>query len=184
MIPFVVAPASIAKSSSQSSSTVTEELIDGKQFCVSHIVVRAKPEAVWEVLADYANAPKVFHQLRKCQVVEDHGSTKLLKHQVTPSGLPGCYEYVVQVKEVPNKSLEWHRVSGAFKEVDGFWKLEPLEGGMSTSVTYSAYVNGGLFMPQPFIRRQFRIDMPGVMESLKTQAEGATQIAGRPIPRS
>ena len=108
----------------------------------------------------------------------------MLKHQVAPSGLPGTYEYIVEVKENAPKSLEWHRVSGAFKEVDGFWKLEPLDGGRSTEVTYSAYVNGGLFIPPPLIRRQFRIDMPTIMASLKSQSEGSTQIAGRPVPRT
>ncbi|HEY9713744.1 MAG TPA: SRPBCC family protein, partial [Chroococcales cyanobacterium] len=71
--------------------------------------------------------------------------------------------------------------SGDFKEVDGVWKLEPLDGGHSTLVTYSAHVNGGLFVPQALVRRQFHVDMPNIMASLKQQSEHAgVQIAGRP----
>jgi ribosome-associated toxin RatA of RatAB toxin-antitoxin module len=183
MQPLMVSAPVWAKNNS-SASGVTEEIINGKQFCVSHATVNARPEIVWRILTDYANAPRVFPQLKKCQIVEDRGGTKLLRHQVAPSGLPGTYEYVVEVKESAPKSLEWHRVSGSFKEVDGFWKLEPLDGGRSTEVTYSAYVNGGLFIPPPLIRRQFRIDMPGIMASLKSQSEGPPQIAGRPVPKT
>lgn len=70
-------------------------------------------------------------------------------------------------------------MSGAFKEVDGYWKLEPIEGGHSTLVTYSAYVNGGFFMPQPLVKRQCKIDMPQIMSTLRSEAE-TPQIANRP----
>lgn len=178
--PLMVQTPVSARGDSTTQSCITEEIINGKKFSVTRLIVRAKPEAVWQVLTDYANAPKVFPQLKKCQVLEDHGTTKHIKHQIAPSGMPGTYEYIVEVKEVAPKTMEWHRISGSFKEVDGYWKLEPLEGGHSTQVTYSAYVNGGLFLPQPLVRHQIHQDMPGIMSCLKAQSEGATQIAGRP----
>ena len=75
-----------------------------------------------------------------------------------------------------------HRLSGAFKQVDGYWKLDPLDGGHTTLVTYASYVDGGFLVPQGLVKRQSRIDMPQVMSTLKAQTEsqGAVQIAGRP----
>jgi hypothetical protein len=181
MQPMLVSAPALAKSSDSGTHQVTEEVINGKTFCVIRQVMKAKPEAVWQVLTDYTNATKVFPQLKKCNVVADHGTTKILKHhQVAPSGALGTYEYVIELKESAPKALEWHRMSGAFKEVDGFWKLEPLDGGHSTLVTYSSYVNGGFFMPQPLIKRQCKIDMPQIMATLRSQSESSTQIAGRP----
>jgi ribosome-associated toxin RatA of RatAB toxin-antitoxin module len=179
--PIVVPYQAVAKESMENASPpdVTEEVINGKAFSVSKIVVHARPEQVFRVLTDYANAPRVFPQLKKCQVVEDHGATKILHHKVAPSGLPGTYEYQLEVKEVEGKSLEWHRISGDFKAVDGFWKLEPIDGGF-TQVTYSTYVNGGMFIPQMLIKHQCRVDMPNVMAHLKTESEGNVKIAHRP----
>jgi ribosome-associated toxin RatA of RatAB toxin-antitoxin module len=175
---MVLAPAAAKTSEAE---TITEETIGGKSFSVSREVVHAKPEQVWQVLTDYSNAPRVFPMLKKCQVLEDHGCVKVVKHRITPSGPVGTYEYTLQIKEVPCKIMEWHRISGDFKEVDGLWKLEPIDGGHSTLVTYSSHVNGGLFFPQMMIKRQFRIDTPQVMASLRKQAEReTTQIAGRP----
>ena len=152
---------------------VVDETINGKSFSVSKIIVHARPEQVFHVLTDYANASKVFPQMRQCKVVSDHGTTKVLHHEVAPSSLPGkTYAYDVEVKEVASKSLEWHRISGDFKAVDGFWRLEPVDGGRFTEVTYSTYVNGGFFIPQMFIKSQFKVDMPKVLTHLKTETEG------------
>lgn len=177
--PLAVSAPVFARSVDAGAQKVTEEVINGKTFCVIKESIKAKPEAVWQILTDYSNAARVFPQLKKCHVVADHGTTKVLKHTVAPSGLPGTYEYTIELKESAPRALEWHRMSGAFKEVDGFWKLEPLEGGHSTLVTYSAYVNGGFFMPQPLVKRQCKIDMPQIMSTLRSEAE-SIQIANRP----
>lgn len=165
---------------------LSEEFMHGKTYTVAKVSVKASPEKVWQILSDYDNAPRVFPQLRQSKLLHDHGTHKTVKHVLAPSGLPGTYEYVVEVKEAAPHSLEWHRVSGAFKQVDGYWKLEPLDGGHTTLVTYASYVDGGFLMPQPLVRRQCRIDMPAVMNTLKAQAESSSgiQIAGRPQSRS
>ncbi len=175
-VPNVV-PSAFAKV--DSDVQITEEQIAGKSFCVSRQVIHARPEHVWQVLSDYSNASRVFPMMKKCQLLEDHGDSKILLHRVAPSGPAGTFEYTLQVKENAPKTMEWHRISGDFKEVDGYWKLEPLDGGHSTLVTYSSHVNGGLFIPQMLIKRQARLDMPVVMESLKRHSE-TNQIAGRP----
>ncbi|HEY9756913.1 MAG TPA: SRPBCC family protein [Oculatellaceae cyanobacterium] len=176
LLPAAVPPVVAAKGQIENieSPTVGDENIDGKNFTVSRVLVHAKPEQIWHVLTDYHNAPRVFPQLKKCELVQDKGATKILKHQVNPSGLPACstYTYTVEVKESYAKSLEWHRVSGDFKAVDGFWKLEPLNNGHDTLVTYSNYVSGGFFIPQMLIKRQCRVDMPNVLSNLKSESEG------------
>jgi len=169
----------IAKHSAD-RTPVSEEIIGGKTFSVAREVIKASPEQIWQILTDHANAPKTFPMLKKSQLIEDHGDTKIVKHVLSPSGLPCNYEYVIEIKETKHRSMEWHRVSGAFKQVDGHWKLEPMDGGRHTMVTYASHVNGGLFAPQGLIRRQFRIDMPTVMAQLKSQSENVTHIAGRP----
>lgn len=177
--PVVVAQPCEARHKVEGPHAVIEEVHNGKTFCVSHALIKAKPDEIWHILTDYNNAHRTFPMMKRCQVIEDHGSTKVMKHIVAPSGLPCTYEYVIELKETDKKSLEWKRISGSFKEVDGFWRLEPVEGGRHTMVTYASYVNGGLFIPQGMIKRQFRSDMPQVMATLTKTAEGNTQIASR-----
>lgn len=155
-----------------------EQHVANKCYQTGRIKVHAKPEQVWAVLTDYTQQTKVFKRLRKCQVVADKGTTKVLYHEVHPTGQPATFEYKLEMKETqPNRSLEWRRISGDFKELEGFWKLEPTDGGRNTLVTYGSYVNGGFFIPQGLIKRQFRIDTPLILSSLKDHAEGVPQIA-------
>ncbi len=163
-----------------SDATVTEAVIDGKHYSVTKSVVKAPPRSVYRILTDYDNAHRVFPQVRECKVLKDHGSHKVVKHTVAPSGPVGTYTYILELKEHAPRSIEWHRISGAFKDVRGYYKLEPLDNGQTTLVTYASHVDGGLFMPRPLINRQSRIDMPAVMASLKREAETNVQIAETP----
>lgn len=166
---------------SPAAISVVEEKIGERTYQVSRVLVKAKPEHVWQILADYDNAQFIFPCLKKCKVVKDRGRSKLVEHEICPKGIPGSFDYILEIKEVVNKRQDWHRVSGDFSEVEGFWKLDATEDGTSTLVTYASYVNGGLFIPQPLIKRQVRIDIPAVMNALKTHAETSGQIASRRI---
>jgi len=181
--PVLLATGNSAAQAKSHHENLSEEMIHGKTYTVARVSIKSSPEKVFQILADYDNAPKVFPQLKKSKLIQDHGTSKIVKHVLAPSGVPGTYEYTVEVKESAPHSLEWHRISGAFKQVDGYWKLEPLDGGHTTLVTYASYVDGGLFLPQALVRRQCRIDMPGVMATLKAQAEAnsGVQIANRPV---
>jgi hypothetical protein len=77
---------------------VVDENINGKSFSSSKIIVHARPEQVFHVLTDYANATKVFTEMRQCKVVSVHGTTKVLHLEVVPSSLPvKTYSYDVVV---------------------------------------------------------------------------------------
>lgn len=184
---YMVPPPALAKGSAAHNSAqcpalgaVTDEVISGKTFSVSRGVIKSSPEQVWQVLTDYDNVARVFPMVKKCQVLQEHPGKKHLKQVIAPSGgLLGNYECILEVKETAPTHMQWSRLSGAFKEIEGFWKLEPVENGRATHVTYATYVNGGFFIPQGLIRRQFRLDMPQVMHCLKATAENTTHIASK-----
>jgi len=162
------------------SEPVYEAMIGGEKYSVTKMVMHAPVDKIWRVLTDYANAPKVFPQMKKCQVIKDDGAVKIVKEVVAPSGPLGTFSYVLKLSEKAPHTLEWSRVSGSFKEVRGFWKLEALADG-KTLVTYASFVDGGFFLPQPFIRRQARIDMPNIMSCLKCKVETPKlEISARP----
>src|SRR4029453_696873 len=114
----------------------SELRIGTKTYQVSRMTLRTPPELVWRVLTDYDNATRVFVNLKQCKVLEDKGTTKVIFHKVKPSFIPTAFEYVLEVKETAPRKLEWRRLRGDFKEVDGSWSLEPLEGGKATLVSY------------------------------------------------
>ena len=174
--------AAYATNKHTAGETVCEEQMNGKTYVVARVIVKAPPEKVFQVLSDYDHADRVFPQIKHCKLVADKGASKIVAHKIAPAGVLSTYEYVLEIKETAPHALEWHRISGDFKQVDGFWKLEAADGGRSTDVTYACHIDGGIFIPQMLIRRQCKIDMTSVMSSLKATTEGASnlQIAGRP----
>lgn len=163
-----------------STPMVMDEKIGKKTFQISKLLVKARPEKVWSVLSDYEGLQDIFPPLKRSKIVKDGGTVKQVEHEIKPSGVPGTFEYVLEIKETGTRMQEWHRLSGDFKEVDGFWKLEPVDSGNATLVTYGGYVNGGIFIPQQLIRHQFGKDIPSIMLSLKQAAEANTgKIASR-----
>ena len=174
------APASEAASSAKPDSSnivVSEERIGDQPYQVSRVLVKARPEQVWQVLTDYRGASNIFSTVKRCEVLVDKGPVKIIRFQIHPTGLLASFEYNLELHEQTNKMIEWHRVSGDFKAVEGFWKLEPADCGRSTLVTYATYVNGGFLMPQAFVRHQSRIDLPQAMAALKHQSETTMHIA-------
>lgn len=160
---------------------VVDEEIDKKSYSVAKVLVKAKPDQVWQVLTDYHAAPAIFPSLKNCHVVSEHNGTKVVHYQIKPSGVITSFQYDLELKETGRHRVDWKRVDGDFKEITGYWKLEPMDNGHSTLVTYASYVNGGLFMPQALIKRQVRIDVPQILTALKGQAE-SMQIATRTHP--
>lgn len=151
--------------------SVREEKKDKKIYAVGKILIRAKPERVWQILSDYGNASNIFQTVTKVKILNDDGAKKLVRETVHLSGVPMNFDYVLEVKEKAPYFMEWHRKSGALKEIDGSWKLESDSMNRGTIATYSIYVDGGMFLPNWLMRGQSKKYLPNVLESVRNAAE-------------
>ncbi len=156
---------------------VYEKNINNKSYCVSEITVNTSPINVWKIITNYNQANRVFPRLKECELLKSQGNVKIVRHSLNPSGMPTRFNYIVEVTENYGKELTWHRKSGDFKEVDGFWRLESLNNGKATNVVYASHVIGTFLQPEILIKRQCKMDMPSTMIALKTTAE-STNAAG------
>ena len=100
----------VVASQESETPTISDETINGKTYYVTRALVKAKPDMVWQILTDYHHAVQVFPLLKKCELIEDHGSTKVTKHEIAPSGIPDTFEYTLEVKEIAPKLMEWRRI--------------------------------------------------------------------------
>lgn len=159
--------------------SVTETRQGSRTFAVGKVLVNARAEQIWKILTDYNNAPEVFSNLQKCEVVEDKGRNKLVRQCVHPKGTPLNLDYIVEIKETAPVLMEWHRKSGALKEVAGSWKLEPIENDGSTKVTYSIYLDGGILLPAWLLRGQSKSYLPELLKAIKQASEKNAKTAAQ-----
>jgi ribosome-associated toxin RatA of RatAB toxin-antitoxin module len=129
-------------------------------------LINAKPETIWDILVDYPHAPQVFKNLKLCEVVGQRGPIKLVR-QLVNTGSPIKFDYTVALVEKKPYSIEWSRDSGSFKELTGTWQLEPLESGRQTRVTYSIFMDGGMFLPPWLLAPQLKGYLPVVLAALR-----------------
>ena len=177
-------PTSAAKTNDASNTpSVTEARRGNKTFAVGKILVNARPEQIWKILTDYNNAPDIFTNLQKCEVVEDKGRNKLVRQLVHPKGTPLNLDYIVEITETAPTLMEWHRKSGALKEVAGSWRLEQSEADGPTKVTYSIYLDGGLLLPAWLLRGQSKSYLPELLNAIKTASEKDSKTAARKTGR-
>ncbi len=158
---------------SDPSAMTSEEKIGNHVFEVSKIVVNAAPQDVFSVLTDYGHTAGTFQNVKKCLLVKADGTSKFVSFEVLSSGFI-TFDYVVQITETYPSLIQWHRVSGAFKANEGYWKLEPLNNGTETLVTCSKFVDAGLMYPQPLVRAEIRASSRAVLGDLKSAAERKT----------
>ncbi len=137
-----------------------------KDFVVGTVLIDAEPESIWDVLVDYPHAPQVFKNLKSCEVVGQKGQAKLIR-QLVSTGSPIKFDYTVALVEKKPYSIEWSRDSGSLKEVTGTWQLEPMETGTQTKVTYSIFIDGGIFLPPWLLQQQLKGYLPVVLEALR-----------------
>jgi uncharacterized membrane protein len=169
------------KSSQETSigaPTVSETKIGAKTYATGSILVKARRERIWEILTDYENAPELFQDVKKCHVLEDYGAKKLVRQVVMPKGSPMHFDYTIEVSENAPELMQWHRTSGALKDVSGSWKLEPDSTHRNTIITYSIYIDGGIFLPAWLLRGQSKNLLPDVLRSVKEAAERSEANAG------
>jgi ribosome-associated toxin RatA of RatAB toxin-antitoxin module len=124
---------------------------------------------VWAVLTDYNGAASIFSNLSKSKLVSSSGPVKLVAFTTKANVLK--FDYTLEVTEKDQELIEWKRSSGAFQANDGYWKLEPLDNGRATLVSYAKHVDGGFFYPQPLVKKLVRESIPAIFSDLKAAAE-------------
>lgn len=175
LIPILVAASAWGQTRSVDTKITGKPKIeldnkDNLNYVVGSVLINAPIELIWETLVDYENAPKVFKNLKVCQVVGTEGETKLVRQLVKPGG-PVQFDYVVNLKEHKPRLIEWSRRSGSFEKVAGRWELEPVEKGTSTLVTYRIHLDGGLLLPSWLLAGQVKGYLPTMLNSLKENVE-------------
>jgi hypothetical protein len=143
-LPVKLSPAQLAKIR---QGDVAVELFDTGRQTMKDVVsigyVDAPPAAVWRVITDYENYPRIFPNIKRSETrakkgnVEDHYSE--LDY---PWPLPDKW-VVNRITHEPAKfEARWHRIDGTVKEVVGSWKL--IAEGKRTLVIYTVRVDPGL----------------------------------------
>lgn len=136
---------------------------------VLEILIKAKPQEVWDVLADYEKFPE-FMPLEEVKVKSRSGNTEIVF--VKPEA-PPMIDISYTLKRTYHKDkwrLEFEKVEGKVKDINGYWQLESYKSAY-TKATYVSNVDTGGAIPG-FVKDYFaKGSLKKVGEGVKKRVE-------------
>ena len=111
------------------------------------ILIKAPVEQVWNLLVDCRHAPDCIPGLKNCKVLRGEGDTETIEHQVKFSWLIPEVIYTFKANYQIHKRIDFKRIGGDLKEIEGSWVLESIGDGNQTIVIYSVYLDPLVFHP-------------------------------------
>ncbi len=132
------------------------------------VAIPATPQVIWTVVTDCASAPEFVPGVLTCQrlAVVEPGRVELFRQTVKYSWYIPRLEYDFRLEYFPYEQMNFRRVSGSLKRLDGSWWLEPLTPD-KTLVFYDVDLDPGFLVPQFLVRRALRKDLPAVLAALR-----------------
>lgn len=153
------------------SAIRSKEFENLSKYSIFDIEIDASPSRVWGLLTNYEKVPEVFGFITKVKRVRQTGPILLLEQEVQPLPPVPPIKYAVEVTEQKDEKLSWESRTLYVKVNKGFFKLQALEGGKKTHVTFASWAEAAILVPNFVVKLQQKIIMPKVLQILKEHAE-------------
>lgn len=162
----------------QAGEVLVEAVVDDAEDAarVSAVVdIAAAPQAVWDVMVDCARAPKFVPDLVSCRVLERDpgGAWDVREHIIDWVWFLPNVRNVFRSDYDPPHVMKFKRVAGDMARSEGEWRLEPLNGGTATRLSYSALLLPKSWIPPSMALSSVRSDVPKILKALRRECVGA-----------
>lgn len=150
------------------------EEANGIKFVAGKILIDEAPTKVWPIMVnpfEYEN--KICPRLKTVQVIADEPSRTVLGARIKIIFPIPDVCYVVESNYIANQRVDFHRISGSFRDFRGYWSLTPDKTGGKTVVTYAMHLDPGVPIPDWLVRQGVRMELPSVLSGLRTRVEAA-----------
>jgi carbon monoxide dehydrogenase subunit G len=145
----------------------------------AQVDIAAPPATVWKVLIDCAEVPHLMVGAKSCRVLQHDPSGRWdVREQVSQGALLPAIRTVLRSDYDAPRAVHFHRIDGDLKVLEGDWKLEPLDSGLRTRVSYDSRVTAPFGLPAFLARSVLRKDFPRTMNNLRAACEAAQAKGG------
>jgi len=105
-------------------------------------VVTAPRQKIWQTLRDYNNFSRIFDGLDKLQVLEENQSGAYVEFWID-AVLKNLHYVLYRKYSVEGVRLDWNRVSGDLKTIQGSWQIKETAEPKKHLIIYESYVDIG-----------------------------------------
>ena len=133
--------------------------------------IRARREAVWQLITSCAEALHLVPGLVVCNVLETapERSWQRIRHVMDYSWYVPKLTYEIRATYDPPLRVSIERVSGDLRVLRGSWDLQ--SDGDYTIAHYAVDLAPGFWVPHWIVRAALRRDLPKMLRALRARAE-------------
>ena len=137
------------------------------------VSIDAPPRVIWDVMTDCPSAPEFIPGVLSCELLDtmDDGQAQLFRQELKYSWYLPRLTYVFRLDYFPYRQIDFRRISGRPRKLEGSWWLKRDPDG-ATQVVYSVHLDPGFFVPKFLVRRALKKDLPTALEALRERVEG------------
>ena len=142
---------------------------EGRNMLAAVVRIDADPDLVWEVMLDHDRVPKYVKELRESKILETGENWKIIEHKLNMHPLLPRFVYVFKETYGPGYTIEFSRIRGAFRELEGSWKLMSKEGDGHALLMYTTYVDFGWYIPKSWVRGGINKRVPALLNAFRDE---------------
>ncbi|WP_297507258.1 SRPBCC family protein [uncultured Caulobacter sp.] len=145
----------------------------GRGVVRASIDIAAPPAVVFRVILDCDRAARMSPGVKSCRVVSRApDGSEIREHTVRWAFFLPTLRSTSRVTLTPDREIHFTCIGGDIRACDGSWKLEPLDGGQRTRVTYDLWATAPFAVPSRMISGMMRRDVPSALKALRRECEG------------
>jgi carbon monoxide dehydrogenase subunit G len=145
----------------------------GRGVVRASIEIDAPPSVVFRVILDCDRAARMSPGVKRCTVItrEPDGS-EIREHTVKWGFFLPAMQSKARLVLRPDREIRFTCIGGDIRACDGFWRLEPLDGGARTRVIYDLWATAPFAVPAGVISSLMRRTVPQSLTALRRECEG------------
>ncbi len=145
----------------------------GRGVVRASVDIAAPPAVVFDVILDCARAARMSPGVKSCRVVSRApDGSEIREHTVKWGFFWPTLRSTSRVTLTPDREIRFTCIGGDIRACEGFWRLEPLEGGQRTRVIYDLWATAPVAVPAGLVSAMMRRDVPSSLKALRRECEG------------
>ncbi len=144
----------------------------GRGMVWASVDIAASPAVVFRVILDCDLAARMSPGVKSCRVVSRAADgTEIREHTVKWGFFLPTLRSTSRVTLEPDRLIRFTCIGGDIRACEGSWKLEPLDGGQRTRVTYDMWAASPFAVPVGMVSGMMRRDVPQSLRALRRECE-------------
>ncbi len=136
-------------------------------YVTAKVYIPKSPSKVWSVIQTPENVVRNERKVKSVKVVSSHAGVRDLAFRVQLSRVLPSFAYTLRHQSTSPYVLGFKRLSGSFKDIQGYWQVVPVENNTQTVLVYSLSIDPGALVPRSLLIPAVKSDLPQMMQTVK-----------------